>query len=71
MAFKVTQYDGTNQFEMPHTVSVSGNTVIITLGGVPKNNTYLRIDVIKNEIIDESGNTAPNNFTTTGVYISY
>lgn len=70
MLFKVTQ-QGIYNYEIANTVTISGNTVIITLSGQPERNTYLRIEVLENKIVDLSGNqSAPMN-TQLGVVAAY
>ncbi|MBH1939276.1 hypothetical protein I5677_00045 [Mobilitalea sibirica] len=70
MDVKVTQI-GTYPIEYTSTVSVSGNSVYITLGSVPGNNTYLRIEILENNITDMSGNQSANIQTQLGVMVSY
>lgn len=70
MLVKVTQLGGVVPREFTATVSVVGNSVVITLDSIPENNTYLRIDVLDNKITDVNGNqsTIP---TTLGVLATY
>ena len=70
MTVKVTQI-GTFPIDIPNTVTVSGNTAIITLGSIPANGTYLRIDIIDNKITDMSGNQVSSMQTQLGVLVSY
>ena len=71
MAVKVTQTLGNYSYELGNTVSISGRDVIITLNSTPTNNTYLRIDILENKIVDLSGNqVAPMN-TQLGVVVRY
>lgn len=70
MTVKVTQI-GTYPVEIPNTVSVSGSTAIITLGSIPTNGAYLRIDVIDNKITDTNGNQVSAMPTQLGALVSY
>ena len=54
MEVKVTnvQYN----YEIGNTVTIEGNNVIIKLDYPPERNTALRINILRNEIVDLSGN---------------
>jgi hypothetical protein len=69
MTVKVTQF-GSIPIEYTNTVTVQGNSVYINLSTIPVNNSYLRIDVLTNNITDLSGNAATMT-TTLGVMASY
>lgn len=71
MTVKVIQSTTTGaSYELPGTVSVSGNNAYIDLLTVPNNNTWLRIEIVTNGIKDLNGNTAIMP-TTLMVYVSY
>lgn len=71
MTVKVTQTVGTYSYELGNNVTVSGSEVIITLDSIPSNNTFLRIDILENKIVDISGNqVAPMN-SQLGVVVQY
>ncbi len=61
MTVRVTQL-GSYNYEIGNTVTVSGTNVIISLNSIPDRNSYLRIEIISNNIVDLSGNqSAPMN----------
>jgi hypothetical protein len=53
---KITSLVNNSTVEVPHTVSLDGNTVVLTLGYYPSNGTLLRIDILSNTLTDVSGN---------------
>lgn len=67
----VTQVYANTSVVLSNQMTVNGNSAIITLGSIPTNGTYLKIDIVTNNITDISGNQA--NFTTTtyGVMATY
>ena len=70
MVVKVTQ-TGSFNYEIGNIVTIDGNNVVITLNSSPLRNSYLRIDIIDNKIMDLSGNqSAPMN-PSQGVYAAY
>ena len=71
MTVKVTQPVGSYNYEIGNTVTTSGNDVIITLNGQPSNNTYLRIDILDNKIVDVSGNQVSPMNNQLGLVVMY
>lgn len=69
MSFSIYQLGTSNSFA--NTVSVSGNSVYITLGTIPTNGTYLNINILSCNITDMSGNTATIVNPSLGVAVSY
>lgn len=69
MAVNVYQLGTSASFST--SVSVSGNTVYITLGTIPASGTYLRINVLSSSITDMSGNAATVPSSSLGVAVSY
>lgn len=57
LTVKVIQM-GTTPVELANTVIINGNTAYITLSSIPVNGTYLKIEVLSNNITDMSGNTS-------------
>ncbi|HWT73817.1 MAG TPA: Ig-like domain-containing protein [Mobilitalea sp.] len=53
----VKVYYASTTIEIPCTVSVNGNAVYINLSSIPSVNSWLRIDILSNNIKDLSGNT--------------
>lgn len=71
MVVRVIQQAGSYSYEIGNTATVSGRDVIITLNSTPDRNSFLRIEIIDNNIVDLSGNqSAPMN-TQLGVVASY
>lgn len=68
---KVSNIIGSSTVEIPNTIAVSGNNVIITLASVPLSGSWLRIDVLTNTLTDTNGNTAStlqSSFMTSVAY---
>ncbi len=64
--------NNTGQFtQIPCAVALSGNTAIITLGTVPLNGSWLKIEIIGNNLTDMSGNGVSFSTNTLGVGVSY
>jgi hypothetical protein len=56
---KVTSVVNSTTFEIPTSnVAISGSSVVITLTSIPSNNSWLRVDVLTNNISDVNGNSA-------------
>ena len=70
MVVKVTQ-TGIYNSEIGNFVTVSGNSVIITLTNIPVQNSYLRIDILENNITDLSGNQSVAMLPSYGVVAAY
>ena len=60
MTFKVTQTLVAGQVPIDYTgsITVTGNTVVLNLTGIPVNNYMLKVDIITTNIKDLTGNTA-------------
>lgn len=72
MRVSVTQMGGTYNYEIANTtVTASGTDVIIPLNSLPINNSYLRIDIFENKIVDLSGNQAATMNSQFGVVTAY
>lgn len=71
MAVQVTQIRSQFSETLHNTVTVSGNSVIITLNSVPANGSYLKIDILDNKITDISGNQSVAMPSPQGVVVSY
>lgn len=72
MVVKVTQ-TGTGTYDIPigNIVTISGNTVVITLNTIPTNNSLLKIDITDNKIVDLSGNQCVAMDPTLYFYVTY
>lgn len=55
MAVRVTQM-GTYPIELPNTIALSGNSVLVTLNTIPTPGNALRIEFLSNTLTDTSGN---------------
>lgn len=53
---KVSSVVNSNTFEVPVTTSISGSSVVLTLAQFPTNNSFLRIDILNNNLTDTNGN---------------
>jgi hypothetical protein len=71
MIVRVTQIYQSGSINLDNTVTVSGNSVNITLTQIPINNSYLRIEILENSITDLSGNATSPIASTIGVVASY
>jgi hypothetical protein len=69
MTVKVYQYNNP-QVVYTNYAAVTGNSVAIVLDSQPVNGTYLRIEVLTNNITDASGNQA-TILSPLGVFASY
>ncbi len=67
---KVTQI-GTFPVELPASVTISGNSVIITLGSMPINGSVVRLDLSENHLTDVSGNQVSAMASQYSVYVAY
>ena len=56
MTLRISQTIGNNTFELPHDITMSGNSVLVTLKGTPAAGTLMRIDLLNNTLTDVSGN---------------
>ena len=71
MVVKVTQFVQNYPIEYANIVTVSGNSVVITLSNVPERNTNLMINILDNDIRDVSGNMALPINPQLGVLAAY
>lgn len=68
---RVTQtVAGSTSIEIPNTVTIAGNSAVINLHSTPANGTYLRIEILSNNITDLSGNVSTMQ-SQTGVVALY
>lgn len=71
MTVQVTQISGSYTAVVPNTVSISGNTATITLTNVIPSGSYLKVDILTNNITDMAGNASRAMASTLGVATSY
>lgn len=66
---KVTQVSGGSSIEIPNNVTVSGSCASVNLDFTPEKGSFLRIEVVTNNLTDMNGNAAV--LSTTGVVANY
>ena len=71
MVVQVTQISGSYSSVISNTVSISGNTVNITLSSIVPTGSYLKVDILTNSITDLAGNASRAMASTLGVATSY
>lgn len=71
MTVRVIQQYGSTSYEIGNTVTISGTDVVVNLFSTPIQNSYLKIEILSNQIKDLNGNeVAPMN-TILGVVAAY
>jgi Bacterial Ig-like domain (group 2). len=72
LAVNVYAMNNSSQFtQVPNSVSISGNTAYINLGIIPLSGTWLKIEIVNNNLTDMTGNGVTFDTNTLGVGVSY
>lgn len=69
LVVRVTQLN--TGFVIDNTVTISGTSAFIKLGYIPPTGTYVKIDILTNNITDVSGNVSSAMASSYGVVITY